>query len=187
MARIPYADPSKLHPRARAAFEGLPADLNIFRLMAVAERNFIPLIELGGTILGRQQLDARLRELAILWVAADSGARYEWVQHVPIGKRAGISDAQIAALEKLDEDAPCFDETDRLVLRFTREVARSTKPQPETFEAMARRFPPREIVELVVAIGFYMLVARLMEVAEIDLEPPAGEKVAAAVERGRSG
>ena len=57
MARIPYADVSKLHPRVREAFEALPAQLNIFKLMAVAERNFVPLIQLGGTILGRQQLD----------------------------------------------------------------------------------------------------------------------------------
>ncbi len=184
MARIPYADVSKLHPRSREAFEALPARLNIFKLMAVAERNFIPMLELGGTILARQQLDGKLRELAILLVAADSGARYEWVQHVPIGKRAGISDAQVSAIEKLDLEAPCFDDTEKLLLRFTREVERNVKPSPETFDAMARRFPPREIVELVVAIGFYMLVARLMEVAEIDLEPPAGEAVIAAIERG---
>jgi alkylhydroperoxidase family enzyme len=185
MARIPYPDIDKLHPRVQEAFRGLPAPLNIFKAMAHAERNFVPLLELGGTILARQKLDGKLRELAILFVAADTGARYEWVQHVPIAKRAGATDAQVRALESKDIEAACFDEEERAVLRFTREVVRDVKASKPTFDAMARRFSGQEIVELILAIGFYMMVARLMETIEIDLEPPLGDAVVAAAERGR--
>lgn len=177
MARIPYVDPKAAPEPVREVFERLPVQLNIFKLMAHAETNFRPLLRLGTSILGQQQLPAKLRELAILRVARLSRAEYEWVQHVPIAKAVGASDAQIAALERGDPTAECFDELERAVLRFTAEVVRDVGCSQATFEAVAKHLSSREIVELVLAIGFYMTVARLMEVAKIDLDPPAGTKV----------
>jgi len=45
------------------------------------------------------------------------------------------------------------------------------------------RFSPREIVELILTIGYYMMIARLMETTEIDLDDPAGTAVLSARER----
>lgn len=183
MARIPYVDPESAPAPVREVFERIPVQLNIFKLMAHAETNFRPLLRLGTSILGQQQLPAKLRELAILRVARLSRAEYEWVQHVPIAKAVGASDAQITALEGGDPTADCFDELERSVLRFTAEVVRDVGCSQATFEALAKHLSSREIVELVLAIGFYMTVARLMEVAKIDLDPPAGMKVVDAVLR----
>ena len=121
MARLPYVDPAGAPERVRDTLDKLAAPLKIFRMMAHAETNFRPLVQLGGSILSRQQLDARLRELAILRVARLSKAEYEWTQHVPIGKAVGLGDAQIAALQAGDATASCFDATDRLVLQFADE------------------------------------------------------------------
>ena len=186
MARIPYVDVEKLQPSVREAYDALPVELNIFKIFAHAERNFAPLLQLGGSILARQQLDGKLRELAILYVASDSGARYEWVQHVPIAERAGVTEAQVLALENLDLDADCFDSKERLALRFTREVARDVKASDATFADLAELLSPREIVELVIAIGYYMMVARVMETTAVDLDPPAGDRVIRAAEDGNA-
>lgn len=183
MARLPYVDAAQAAGDVREVLERLPVKLNIFRLMANAEENFKPLILLGTTILGRQKLSGRLRELAILHVARLSQAEYEWVQHVPIGKATGIRDEQIEALEKGRLDAPCFDAEERAVLRFTEETVRNVRVPDDVYDALASRLSPREIVELVIAIGFYMTIARLMEVAQIDLDPPAGTLVADAARR----
>jgi alkylhydroperoxidase family enzyme len=182
MARMPYAEIEKAHPRVREAFEALPAKLNVFRMMAHAERNFVPLLQLGGTILARQQLSAKLRELAILFVASESHARYEWVQHVPIARRAGVRDDQIAALERGDLETG-FDAEERVALRFARELLRDVRPSDAALDAMKQRFSPREIVELVLAVGYYMMLARLMETTGLELEPPAGTKVVDALGR----
>lgn len=183
MARIPYVDPdSEATPaKVREAMAGLAVPLNIFKLVAHAETNFKPFLRFGGTILGRQALSGKLRELAILRVAKLSHAEYEWVQHVPIAKAAGASDAQIAALERGDGAAPCFDETERLLLRFTDEVVRDVGASEPTFRALAAKLSPRELVELVLAIGFYMTVARVMETFAIDMDPAGGDRLVAAI------
>lgn len=177
MARLPYVDPATAPDHVRDALDGLPLKLNIFRMMAHAETNLRPLLRLGSSILGNQKLSAKLRELAILRVAKLSPARYEWVQHVPIAKATGASDEQIAALDRDDADASCFDAVEKLVLRFTTEVVRDVRAADATFAAMQEHFGPQEIVELILAIGFYMTMARLMETTAIDLEPAGGTKI----------
>jgi len=71
-------------------------------------------------------------------------------------------------------DSDCFDATERLVLAFTTEVVRDVGASDSTVAAAAERFSPREIVELLLAIGFYMMVARVMETTDLDLDEPVG-------------
>src|SRR3954471_7292204 len=107
MARLPYVDPEQAPPEVREALEGLPP-LNVFRTLAHAETCLRPALRLGAAILGAQQLDAALRELAILHVARATGAEYEWVQHVAIARAAGVRDDQVEALERGDLTADCL-------------------------------------------------------------------------------
>lgn len=181
MARLPYVDPATAPAEVRDLLARLPVSPNVFRMMAHAETNFRPLVQLGTAILGRQQLSARLRELAILHVATLSRARYEWVQHVPIAEAVGVTPAQVAAVERGELDAACFDTRDRLVLRFVGEVVRDVRASDATFTALAAAFPAQEIVELLLAIGYYMLIARLLESTAVDLDPPMGTKVIDAI------
>jgi len=177
MARLPYVDPATAPERVRETLAGVAVPLNILHMMAHAESNLRSLLRLGGTILSKQQVSAQLRELAVLRVAKLSGARYEWVQHVPIGEAAGITGAQIAALDAGKTDAECFDPRERLVLRFTDEVVRDVRASDETFAQMRNQFSAREIVELILAVGYYMMIARLLETTGVDLERDDGTKL----------
>jgi alkylhydroperoxidase family enzyme len=177
MARLPYVDPASAPQSVREILERLPVQLKIFRMMAHAETNFRPLLALGTSILAQQQLSPKLRELAILRVARLSPAEYEWVQHVPIALGAGASQEQVDALERGDIEAACFDAVERAVLRFTTEVVRDVRASDATFAALAGRLSTREIVELVLAVGYYMLIARLLETTGVDIEPAAGMRV----------
>ena len=181
MARLPYVDPATAPEEVRAILERLPVRLNVFRMMAHAEHDFRPLVGLGTAILGRQKLSAKLRELAILRVATLSGARYEWVQHVPIARAAGATDAEIAALERVDFDPARFGAVERAVLGFTTDVVRDVKARDATFAEAARHLSPQEIVELILTVGYYMMIARLLETTAVDLDPPAGTAVVDAI------
>ena len=75
----------------------------------------------------QQKLDKARRELVILAVARLEGGIYEWVQHVPIGERAGCAKEQIAALEALHFDDPAFDARAKAMLRLVYEVVREVK------------------------------------------------------------
>lgn len=183
MARLPYVDPATAPERVRETLAGATVPLNIFRMMAHAESNVRSLMRLGGTILSRQQLSGRLRELAILRVAQLSKARYEWVQHVPLARDAGLSAAQITALEAGEIDGPRFDAREQLVVQFTDELVRDVRASDATLERMTREFPTREIVELILVVGYYMMIARLLETTGVDLEPAAGAALTKAMQR----
>jgi alkylhydroperoxidase family enzyme len=177
MARLPYVDPPTAPDEVRELLGRLPVKLNVFRMMAHAATDFRPLVQLGTAILGRQKLDARLRELTILRVATLSRARYEWVQHVPIAEATGATAAEIAALERGDVDADCFGPLERAVFRFVTEVVRDVRASDAAFADVAARLSPQEVVELILTIGYYMMIARLLETTAVDLDPPAGTRV----------
>jgi alkylhydroperoxidase family enzyme len=180
-ARLPYVDPTTASEEVRETFAQLPITLNVFRMMAHARTNFRPLVRLGTSILGRQQLAAKLRELAILRVARLSPARYEWVQHVPIARAVGASAAQVEALERDDVEADAFDAVERAVLRFTTEVVRDVRASERTFTEIAALLTPQEVVELLLTIGYYMMIARLLETTAVDLDAPAGTTILDAI------
>ena len=181
MARLPYVDPASAPEHVREVLDRLPVNLNVFRMMAHAENDFRPLVGLGTAILGRQKLSAKLRELAILRVATLSPARYEWVQHVPIAQATGATPAQVAALERGDIAADAFDPLEQAVLRFTTEVVRDVRASEATFAELAQRLSAQEVVELIITVGYYMMIARLLETTAVDLDPPAGTKVVDAI------
>jgi 4-carboxymuconolactone decarboxylase len=156
MARLPYADIPERTPQ-----------LNIFKLLANAQTAFRPFMKYGLVLLRDLEVDPIVREQAILRVAAlTPGAEYEWVQHEAIGRAVGMTDEQVEACRAGDPGD--------LVLRFTEEVVRDAAPSDETFAAMAERHGPRQIVELILVIGNYMMLPRLMATARIDLDEPIG-------------
>jgi alkylhydroperoxidase family enzyme len=174
MARLPYVDPASAPPEVRETLARLPVSLNVFRMMAHADTCFRPLLQLGTAILGRQALSPTLRELVILLVGRRSPAPYEWTQHVPIARATGATESQIASIEDGRLDADCFDEPTRAALAAAAELLERPRLSDGAFAGLERHFPAREIVELLVTVGYYMMVARLLESTAVDLDPPAG-------------
>jgi alkylhydroperoxidase family enzyme len=176
VARLPYVDPEQASPEVREALEALPP-LNIFRALAHAETCLRPALRLGQAILTRQELDAVLRELAILHVARLTGAEYEWIQHVAIGKAVGVTDDQVAALERGDTGADCFDEPARLILRLTTQLVQDDAIAQDALDTARQTFSDREIVELILTCGYYRTLAAVMRSVDIDLDDPVGSAV----------
>jgi 4-carboxymuconolactone decarboxylase len=172
MTRLAYADPERLPGAAREALEAMPA-LGVFRMMANAETAFRPWLRWGGVLLSDLELDPVLRELAILRVARlTPHADYEWVQHAPIARSIGASEEQVAALERDDIEAGCFSDAQRTMLRFTTEVVRDARASDATFEAAKALLSAREVIELLIVIGQYMMLARVMATTDLDLDEP---------------
>ena len=176
MARLPYVDPHLASAQAREALDALPP-LNIFRMLAHADSAFIPYLAFAGALLAQLELDPKLRELAILLVAARTGAEYEWVQHVGIATALGVPDAQIAAVHRGDLEADCLNADAKSVLCFTSEVLERPRVEDAAFAALSSRFPPRQIVELLLVIGSYQMLARVMTTVDIDLDAAVGSAV----------
>jgi len=174
MALLPYVDESKASQEVRDILGRTRLKLNVGLMIANSDAAFRPFSQLGNALLTRAKLDAKLREIAILRNAKVCGSVYEWTQHVPIAKACGVSDEQVAAMDNW-EQASCFNDTERLVLRFTDEVARNVKGRPEMVEQLKKVMGTAEIVELILSIGFWGMVARLLETTEVELEEFAGK------------
>jgi len=176
MARLPYLDPDAAEPHVAAVLARSPG-LGIFRMVANAQGAFPAWMRFGGTLLEGDEFDHLLRELAITQVAAMTpGAEYEWVQHAAITLAVGGTQEQLDAIERGHLDAAVLGDDGRLVVRFTTQVVSDAAPDEETFAAMAARFTPREIMHLLLVIGQYMMVGRIMATTQLDLEPAlAGE------------
>lgn len=176
MARLPYPEPETLPQQCQEILDALP-DLNIFHMLAHAETALAPSLELGGTILSRLELDPVSRELVILLVAKLSEADYEWVQHVGIAEAIGIPGESVAAIERADFDSPALDERSRALLRFTEQATTYPRVSNETFANLRALFSPREIVETLMVIGYYLMLARVMTVLDIELDEAIGSRV----------
>jgi 4-carboxymuconolactone decarboxylase len=212
MARIQPIDPGEASDDVREALENLPP-LNIFRTLAHADTAFRPFLRFGGAVLGQMSLDPIVRELAILTVAKEAEADYEWVQHVAIAKHLGVSDDQIAALAEVDScategadariaaaaardgaggDASAraasardtsgpFTGAQQAAIELAAAVVRGPRISDDLYDCIRAQFSDREIVELLLAIGDYLMLARVMTVLELDIDEAVGD----AVLRGR--
>lgn len=127
---------------------------------------------LGESIRFGAALPGRLRELAILVVAADWQAEYEWWAHSRIARREGLADDIIDALkEKVRPDFVNEDEV--VVYEFARELLDRRHVSAERYQAALERFKEQGVVDLMVLLGYYTTVSMTLNVFEVAL--PEGE------------
>lgn len=173
MARVPYPDPADMSPRAAEISAKLPP-LNVFRMMGHGGDLVDGFTRLGNHLLSRGKLDPVLREIAIIRVGVLSGAGYEVQQHEAIGRRLGMDEALLAAIHE-GLGAACFDEMQRLVIALTDDIVANVRASDATFEPLKARLSLMELQELVICIGYYMMVSRFLETFDVDLETAPGE------------
>jgi 4-carboxymuconolactone decarboxylase len=167
MPRIPYRDPDSAPEPIREVIAETP--LALLRIVAHADTAFEPWLRYSNTLLRRLELDPLLRELAILQVARLSGSDYEWTQHVPIAQSFGAGEETIAAIETGRCEDERLADLHRAILSFTREVVLDGAAGEEAVAAMSERLGERQLVELLLVIGNYLGLARL--IATVGLEP----------------
>lgn len=173
MARIPYA--------TIAQFEELMRDIRVYenaaptnasRMLAHAPAIGGSVLRLIYTIFAQADLDFGLRELAILRVTQRCQARCAWAQHVAVAKAIGREDAQIESLENGSAPADIFNRRERIVLAFTDEVLDGTRVSAHTFAQAQEEFSSRELVELLLTIGYFRMMSGLLTTLDIELDAP---------------
>ena len=170
MARIPYFDLAQA-PASYTEMLNPRQPLNLYRMLPHAGKAAEGFLRLGAALLRDNELDSRLREIAILRVGLLSGASYEVHQHRKIARKVGLADAKVAALAP-GADTSALDGLEMQVLRFTDEVFHHVKAPDPMFEAMRAQLTTKALAELVLTIGFYLMVCRFLENFEVDIEPP---------------
>ena len=170
MARLPAFDPEQAPDSVREILANTP--LSLFGMVAHAESAFNPWLKYSNALLTRLELDPLLRELAILQVAHLVDSRYEWVQHAAIARAVGASEQQVEAVEQDRETDASFSDEQRLVLAFSREVILDGAASEQAVAELAAALGARGVIELLLVIGHYMAIARLIATTGLAPDPP---------------
>lgn len=168
MARIDPIAPEALPPELKELLATRPP-YNIYRILANAPTLLPGFVQLASSVLTRTELDPQLRELVILRVGAHCRSAYEMHQHQRLARHVGVSEERIRRATDL-QAAASGDGLEDQLLRFTDSVVLSVKAPAEQFDAVKAALGPRQLTELLMTIGLYMMVSRVLENLEVEIE-----------------
>jgi 4-carboxymuconolactone decarboxylase len=123
-----------------------------------------------GVFLSDPALPARWRELLVLRVAWRTGSTYEWLQHVRISPRFGITSEEVDAVSRgaaagtwSPVEADLLSATDQLIDRYYIDDA--------TWSRLAAQLDERQLVELPFVVGIYVCQAMAYNSLHLQLDP----------------
>jgi 4-carboxymuconolactone decarboxylase len=114
----------------------------------------------------------RVRELLILRTSWLRRSEYEFVQHVVLGRKAGLSDVEIERVQ-VGPDAPGWDPVDADLVRAVDELHRDARIQDVTWTRLSGHFNTTQLMDIVFAVGCYEILAMAFKTFGVQLEPGA--------------
>lgn len=111
----------------------------------------------------------RIRELLILRAGWLRGAEYEFQQHVILGLRAGLTEAEIERIT-YGPNAEGWDAVDAALLRATDELVANAYINEETYAALVQHFNNEQLLDIVFAIGCYEMLAMVFNTFHVPFE-----------------
>jgi alkylhydroperoxidase family enzyme len=166
--RLPLVD-SPGDPLAREQFDKLAAGggiLNLHRMMAHAPALMKASGDMAMVLRRDTELPRALAELAILRAAQVIDSRYVFARHLPLARQSGVTEPQLDALSHW-RDSAAFTPAQKAAIGFAETIARGTPVGDAAFAELRRDFSPREIVELTMAVGFYLSTATFIKALAI--------------------
>jgi 4-carboxymuconolactone decarboxylase len=115
------------------------------------------------------ELPRRLAELAILVVAREWAAQFEWWAHARLAKAEGVDEAVIEAI-RVGDEPPFVEEAELCVYAFAKELLGPAHRVPAVlYQRAIDLFGERQVVELVGIIGYYCLVSGVLNAFAVEL------------------
>ena len=176
--RFPALTPDNMSPEQKKVAEaivsgprkGLRGPFNTWlRSPQLADR----LQKLGEYLRFNSSLPPRLNEFAILIVAREWTAQFEWFAHYPLAIKGGL-DPNVAADLAAGRRPQCMQEDERVIYDFCTELRRERGVSDATFGAALEKIGEQGIVDLIGVCGYYDIVSMTLNVAQVRLPP--GEK-----------
>ncbi|HMV71039.1 MAG TPA: carboxymuconolactone decarboxylase family protein [Pseudomonadales bacterium] len=186
MARIAYMTRETAPSGLTGLFED-NAPAHIVGLLGHAHANVASLSAYLVSLLSAQELDARLRELCILYIARLCACSYEWTQHENIARTLGVGDEEIARVRDLDEPEAAFDAPVADALTLCRQMIRTQTAQAETITRLDHTLGTRQLMELLLAANAYIGLATIMNACAIDPEAGMSQETALRLAGGTLG
>lgn len=126
-------------------------------------------LRFSSYLMARSTLPPRVREQAILRIAHRRGCDYEWIHHVTIGKKAGLSDTDIIAVRSGDPT----EKFDRAVLDAVDQLDETSNLSDGTWAVLSERLDERQRMDLILTVGGYAALAMAINTFGVEVEPDA--------------
>jgi 4-carboxymuconolactone decarboxylase len=143
---------------------------------------FIPLLrspelmdrlqKVGEYLRFQSSLEQRISELIMLIVSRDWTQHFEWFVHVPLGRKAGISEDTIAALAEGRRPSG-MSEDEELAYDFCVELLRNKGVSETTYRRAVMKFGENGVIDMIGVAGYFTTVSMVMNVAH---SPPSDDK-----------
>lgn len=169
MARIAPVAPEAMSSGLKALLD-TRHPYNIYGILANAPTALPGFVQLAGALLTQTELDPQLREMVILRVGVHCNSAYEIHQHLRLARHVGVSEERIQKSMDLQTALEGGDSLEDSMLVFTDSVVRSVKAPASQFDALREHLSPRGMTELLMTIGTYMMVSRVLENLEVEIE-----------------
>jgi 4-carboxymuconolactone decarboxylase len=170
--RIPPLTPETATPPQQAVLAGLVRSgqiYNVFGTMANHPDLARDWLVFASHVLSRNTLPPRDREILILRIGWLCQAEYEWAQHVRIGKKTGLTDADIEHI-RLGPSAPGVSEHNRLLLQATDELHADACISEPTWQSLSKVYDQNQRMDLVFTVGQYNLVSMALNSFGVQLD-----------------
>jgi 4-carboxymuconolactone decarboxylase len=128
-----------------------------------------PWLAYNNVLLWSPTLEHRERELMVLRVAWRTRSTYEWVQHVKLGERYGITSDDVAAIAEgraLDSWTPL----ERDLVAAASQLVDRTRVDDATWARLTEQLDERQLVEVVFAVGTYTCLAMAFNTFGLELD-----------------
>jgi 4-carboxymuconolactone decarboxylase len=166
MPRVPLAD---FEPQLRTRLEalwGVPP--NLYRALGNHPALVAAWTEFSKTLRHDTRTPRRLRELVILRGAQLMRSEYEWAQHLPMARKAGVSEAQIRDLPSW-RTSPSFNDREKAALALAEAVTQG-RVSDEVYAQAMQHFDHHDYVELALVAAFYAMVGRMLDAMGVELD-----------------
>lgn len=122
--------------------------------------------KVGEYVRFQSSLPARLNEFAILIVAREWTAQYEWYAHLPLALKAGLKPS-IAEDVKEGRRPRGMAGDEAAVYDFVTALLRQHQVSPDLYQATRSVLSEPQIVDLLGLLGYYTVVSMTLNVAEV--------------------
>lgn len=127
-------------------------------------------LHFAGRLMPGGRLQRRESELVILRVASRTGSSYELTQHRRLGRRAGLSDTEIARVEAGDLDG--WPDREQLLLEVTDELLAAEDLTDGTWARLQAEYDERRAIEVVMLVTHYRMLATTLRVFRVQPDRP---------------
>ncbi len=144
---------------------------NVFTTLARHRSLFRRGLFFAGALMPGGRLPRAETELLILRVAHLCGCEYEWGHHARLGRKAGLTPAEIADLRR-DADAAPWPPRKAALVRAADELHTHRRIGDTTWAALAAHLDEREIIEVCMLVGHYEMLAMTLNSLGVQPDEP---------------